>query len=68
MIVPMRSPATAPATAPMTISVSGSVTPFDAGDAGRIGAGAEQRGLAERRDAAIAGDEIERQRRAAQRR
>ena len=31
------------------------------GDAGGIGAGAEQRGMAERRHAAIAGDEIERQ-------
>ena len=33
----------------------------DAGDAGRIGAGAEERRLPERRDAAIADDEIERQ-------
>ena len=44
-----------------TIS-SGSVMPKCAArDAGRIGAGAEQRGMAERRDAAIAGHEIERQ-------
>ena len=46
---------------PMAISVSGSVTPLHAGNARRVGAGAEQGRMAERRDAAIAGDQIERQ-------
>ncbi len=59
---PSAAPPPHPATAPIPMSVNGSVTPFDAGDAGRIGARAEQSRLAERCDAAIADDQIERKR------